>query len=597
MMSASRDLRYEVDDRIPWPLALGLGLQLAALCVNGLVLIPTVVFRAAGAEEQLLWAVFASVVACGVSTILQAVRVGRIGAGYVLAHGSSAIFIAVCVAALGQGGPAMLATLVVLSAVFQLGLSGRLSLLHRILTPVVTGTAIMLLPVTVTPILFGMVSQMPPNAHPVAGPLSAGVTVSVIVGIALKGTGILRLWAPVVGIVAGSLVGAAFGIYDIEPVAAAPWVGIPSSRLPGLDLEFGPAFWGLLPAFLFVALIGSTKSVAIAIAVQRLAWRRPRAVDYRAVQRAVAAEGAGNLLAGVGGTIPNTPFAPSVAAGEVTGVAARRVGIAVGIAFFALALLPKALALILAIPVGVVAAAILVTMVMFFMVGVREVVLNAANARIGLISGISFWAGIAFEFDMVFPDYFAHFAGGLLSNGMTAGGLVALLLTAATIPRASRFRSGLDVAALPGIREFVRTFAARRGLEAASDRLEAASEETLLALLELRRRGEEGDSGEEASAGGPRKLVLTARKENDQAVLEFRVGAAESDQLNLQDRVAWVGEHTDVPPLEQDLSLRLLRHFASSVRHQQFRNMEVVTLRFSRARSAGEGPEDGSRRR
>ena len=574
-------LRYEADDRVPGPLALGLGLQLAILCVNGVVLMPTVVFRAAGAEEHLLWAVFASVIACGFSTILQAARVGRIGAGYVLAHGSSAIFIAVCVAALGQGGPALLATLVVLSAVFQVGLSKRLALLHRILTPVVTGTVIMLLPVTVTPILFGMIGQLPPDAHPVAGPLSAGVTVSVIVGIMLKGTGPLRLWAPVVGLVAGSAVGGAMGIYDTGLVADAAWVGIPSGRLPGLDLGFGPAFWGLLPAFLFVALIGSTKSVAIAIAVQRLAWRRPRAVDYRAVQRAVAAEGTGNVLAGVAGTMPNTPFAPSVAATEVTGVAGRGVGIGAGVAFFALALLPKALAMILAIPVGVMAAAILVTMVMFFMVGMREVVLNAPNVRTGLISGIAFWTGIAFEFDMVFPEYFASFAGGLLSNGMTTGGLVALLLTAATMPRADRFRCDLDVAALPGIREFVRAFAVRRGLEGTRDRLEAAAEETLLALLESRPQGEEGDPGWEAPDGARRELVLTARKENDEAVLEFRVGAADSDQLNLQDRVAWVGEETDVPPLEQDLSLRLLRHFASSVRHQQFQNMEVVTLRFS----------------
>ncbi len=592
-MSEVRDLRYGVEDRIPGPLALGLGLQLATLCVNGVVLMPTVVFRAAGAEDHLLWAVFASVVACGVSTVLQAVRVGRIGAGYVIAHGSSAIFIAVCVAALAQGGPAMLATLVVLSALFQVGLSGRLSLLHRMLTPVVTGTVIMLLPVTVTPILFDMISRMPPGAPAVAAPLSAGVAVSVIVGITLKGTGSFRLWAPVIGLVAGSLVGGAFGIYDFGLVADAAWVGIPSSRLPGLDLGFGPAFWGLVPAFLFVALIGSTKSVAIAIAVQRLSWRRPRAVDYRAVQSAVAAEGVGNVLAGLAGTIPNTPFAPSVAASEVTRVAARGVGIAAGIAFFALALLPKALAVILAIPQGVVAAAILVTMVMFFVVGMREVALNAANVRTGLIAGVSFWTGVALEFDLVFPEYFARFAGGLLSNGMTAGGVVALLLTAATMPRSSRHRCALDVAALPGIREFVRAFAARRGLEAIRDRLEAASEETLLALLDSRPQSGEGDPGREAADGGRRELVLTARKENDQAVLEFRVGAADSDQLNLQDRVSWVGEQADVPPVEQDLSLRLLRHFASSVRHQQFQNAEVVTLRFSAAGPAGKGARSG----
>ncbi len=305
---SKEDLRYEVDDRIPKPLALAFGAQFGALALNGVVLMPTIVFRAAGAEELVLWAVFASVLACGVSAIMQGAQVGRIGAGYALTHVSSAIFIAVCVEALLQGGPGLLATLVVVSAIAQGALSARLSLLHRVLTPIVTGTVLMLLPVTVMPILFGMLNELPPGAPAHAGPLSAVVTISAVLGIVLKARGTLRLWAPAVGIVAGSLASAFFGIYDTARVADAAWIGTPPGRLPGLDLGLGPAFWALLPAFLFVALVGSTKSVAIAVAAQRVAWRRSRAVDYRAVQRAVAAEGAGNLLAGWRERCPTRPM-------------------------------------------------------------------------------------------------------------------------------------------------------------------------------------------------------------------------------------------------------------------------------------------------
>ena len=116
-LRTNEDLRYEVGDRIPRPLALALGAQLAALALNGAVLMPTIVFRAGGAEEFVVWAVFASVLACGVAAILQGTRVGRIGSGYALTHISSAIFIAVCAEALIQGGPALLATLVVIAAV------------------------------------------------------------------------------------------------------------------------------------------------------------------------------------------------------------------------------------------------------------------------------------------------------------------------------------------------------------------------------------------------------------------------------------------------------------------------------------------------
>ena len=592
-VSLDEGLRYEVGDRIPRPLALALGAQLFALAVNGVVLMPTIVFRAAGADELVLWAVFASVLACGVASILQGARARRIGAGYALTHISSAIFIAICVEALVQGGPGLLAMLVVLSAIAQGALSARLSLLHRVLTPVVTGTVVMLLPVTVMPVLFSMLNELPPGAPAYAGSLSAVVTISTVVGVALKARGTLRLWAPAVGIVVGSLAGALFGIYDTAPIAEASWFGAPPGRPPGLDLDFGPPFWTLLPAFLFVALVGSTKSVAVAVAAQRVAWRRPRAVDYRAVQRAVAAEGAGNLLAGLAGTMPSTPHAGAVAAVEVTGVAARSVAVAAGLVFIALAFLPKALALFLAIPASVVAASIAVVMATLFAVGVREAARSmGANPRNGLIAGVSFWAGAALEFDLVFPAFFAEFAGGLLANGLTTGGLVALLLTALSARRKSRFRGDLDGAELPRIREFIQTFAARNGLEAVVDRLDAAGEEALLALMQSREETEDAPeetedarraaAGAEEAPGRERtELLLTAREEDGEAVLEFRVGAAGGGDLNLQDRLAWMEESTRAARVERELSLRLLRHLASSVRHQQFHDMDILTVRVS----------------
>ena len=582
-MRPDEGLRCEATDPVERPLAVGLGLQLAVLSLNSAVLLPTIVFRAADAEEFLLWAVFAGMLACGIITSLQAIRVGRFGAGYLSLHGVSSPFIAVCVAALVQGGPPMLAALVLVSGLAQAAFSERLALLHRILTPVVTGTVIMLLPVTVMPILFRTLNQLPPEAPAGAAPLSALVTLATTVGIHLKGTGRLRLWAPLAGVAAGSVVGGFFGIYEVGLVANAAWIGLPAGRPPGLELGFGPAFWALLPAFLFIALVGATKSVGVAVATQRVSWHRPRAVDFRAVQGAVAAEGVGNVLAGLGGAIPNTLHPTPVATIETTGVATRSVGIAAGLALILLACVPRLVAVILAVPDAVVAASIAIVMCMFFVVGMREVVSGiGANPRNGLIAGLSVWTGIAVEFDLVFPDFFADFAGGLLSNGMTAGGLVVILLTALTMPRLARFSGRLDVTELPAISEFIRRFARRQGLEASVERMEAASEETLLMLLEARGAGPaEGHDPER------RALLVTARRDSGDAVLQFKAAAPGQEDLNLQDRLALLGEEARSEPEEQEISLRLLRHLASSVRHQQFRNVDIVTLRVVAGRRAG----------
>lgn len=576
-------LYYEPDDPIPKTLALGLGIQLAALAINGVVLLPTIVFRAGDAEELISWAVFASVLACGISAILQSMRVGRIGSGYALTHVSSAIFIAVCAEALLRGGAGLLATLVVITALAQVVLSMRLSLLRRILTPVITGTMIMLLPVTVMPVLFDMLNEVPTGTPAYMGPLSAGITICVILIMVLRGRGILRLWAPAAGIVVGSLVSAYFGIYDVGRVADAGWIGIPSESPPGLNLHFDASFWALLPAFLFVALVGSTKSIALVVSAQRVATRRSQAVNYRAVQRAVTAEGVGNLFAGLAGTMPNTPHAGAVAAVEITGVAARSTAFAAGLVLLTLAFLPKALAIILAIPASVVAAAITVVMASLFAVGLREVVRSMdVSPRNGLIAGVSFWVGIASEFDLVFSGYISELAGGLLSNGLTTGGLAAFLLTALTARRKSRIRGKLDMAELPRIQEFLRKFAANRGLNSILERMEAATEEALLTLLQSR---DELD-GSDATRGDERQeLRLTASKKDNHAVLEFRVGAAGNDELNLQDQLEWIDDRVEITQIEHDVSLRLLRHLATSVRHQQFHDMDILTLHVSASSS------------
>ena len=567
-------MRYEANDRPPPALALGLGLQLAILTAAGIVLTPAIVVRAAGGTEAYLsWAVFAAVAISGATTVLQAVRVGRLGAGYVLAMGTSGAFIAICVAAIAKGGPAMLATLVVVSALFQFALAARLSLFRRILTPTVAGTVIMLIPVTVMPIVFGLLTEVPEGSPASAAPLSALATVLVIAAIALRATGALRLWAPVIGVVAGSVVAGFYGLYEVNRVAEAAWIGLPEGTWPGLDLDFGPVFWALVPGFVFVTLVGAIETIGDAVAIQRVSWRRPRAVDFRAVQGAVAADGVGNLLSGLAATVPNTTYSTSVAVTELTGVAARGIGIALGVVFVAVAFLPKALAIVLAIPGPVAASYVTVLLAMLFVLGMKIVVQDGIDYRKGLVAGVAFWAGVGFQNGLIFPEILSEFAGGLLENGMTAGGLVAILMTLFmefTTPRRGRIQVAADVSALPKIREFLAAFASRSGWDGAmSHRLDAAAEETLLTLLQQ----DEAEDGEPAPR---RRLLLTAHKEAGGAVLEFIAAPGEA---NLQDRIALLGERAEEDSADRELSLRLLRHLASSVHHQQYHDTDIVTVR------------------
>ena len=74
------------------------------------------------------------------------------------------------------------------------------------------------------------------------------------------------------------------------------------------------------------------------------------------------------------------------------------------------------------------------------------------------------------------------------------------------------------------------------------------------------------------------RLIVGARKEGEAVELEF---VAVSDEENLEDRLTFLDEQAETPD-EGEISFRILRHYASSVRHQKYHDMDIVTVRVTR---------------
>lgn len=133
----------------------------------------------------------------------------------------------------------------------------------------------------------------------------------------------------------------------------------------------------------------------------------------------------------------------------------------------------------------------------------------------------------------------------------------------------------IDMSLDAGVRHlldaFLTEFAQRLGWDRqSSERLRAAGEEVLMTLAEK--------DGHEVS--GLRRLRVSARAEKGAAVLEFLAspqGTNYEEQLNVLEKHA-------VPATEQDLSLRLLDHYASSVRHRHYHLNDLLTVKVNGTR-------------
>ena len=538
------------------------------------VLIVAITALAAGQDESYLsWTVFAALIISGVNTALQAAKIGRLGGGHILIMGATPNFIAVSVLAIEEGGPAMLASLIVLSSFFYLALAAWLPLLRRIITPVVSGTVLMLIAALILPIAFDRLQEVPEGSSLAAGPCVAAVMVVASTMLMLRGSRTWRPWSLLLGIAAGCAAAVPFGLYDFERLSTASWVGIPDSGFPGLDLTPSAGFWGLLPMFLIVTLVQVIKGIGDGVIVQQVSRRRPRTTDFRLIQGSTYANGVSVLLSGIAGTPPTTYYSPStVSLINLTGVSARSAGYAVGGLLVVLAFFPKITSVLLSIPSPVMGGFLVIALGVLFVEGIQTLVRAGLDPQKAIVVGLAFSIGLGMEHRNVLADLLGSPWGELLGNGITVGTATALALTAFLELTSSRRRLEvrLDITDLPRIDAFLQEIAAKMGWDAAAtERLRSAGEETLSSLLQ---------PDDAYPAGEAPRLIIVARPEGGIVEMEF---LAVFDEENLEDRLAYLDEQTETFD-ERELSFRLLRHYASSVRHQKYHGLDIVTVQVAR---------------
>ncbi|MYG81423.1 MAG: hypothetical protein F4187_06495 [Gemmatimonadetes bacterium] len=135
-----------------------------------------------------------------------------------------------------------------------------------------------------------------------------------------------------------------------------------------------------------------------------------------------------------------------------------------------------------------------------------------------------------------------------------------------------RRRRNIEMSLDAGVRhlldEYLNEFARRLGWEDESTaKLRAAGEEVLMSLA-----GQDGDTS------GLRRLRVSVRQEKGAAVMEF---LAAPQGTNFEEQIKLLEKHA--VPVEQEMSLRLLTHYASSVRHRHYHLNDLVTVRVERS--------------
>ena len=570
-------IRYEPEDKCPPSLAILSALQIFLPNTISVVMLATLVVRSADQpEEYLAWVVFTALAMCGLGTILHSLGHRYVGSGRVVVTNFNVPFLSVSALALHAGGPGLLASLIVASTLVQIVLTLRLAYLRRIFTQTVSGTIVMLVAVSAVPFIVSR-AVIPPEDMRVLLFLTPGiVALGVGIVISLQGSARWRLWTLPATVLAGVIVAAPLGLYDVGSVLNAPWVSVPVDVWPGLDLSFSAAFWALLPAFVIVNLTAFLKVVGDLSVIYSASYRQSVVPDFRTVQAGLKVYGAGTMFSGLLGTLPvAAPWAATVVYVGFTGIASKAVGLYLGLFTVAIAPFSKLVALLVAIPTPVVSAVYVIVFGMLFIEGAKTAFAGQVTQKRAAIIGVSMVMGLS-------AGSFGGLAEGFtpwLSSTIVVGGLAAIGMTAFTELsnlRNMKLRVDLARSALPDVDDFLCRFADKYAWpESGKTHLRLVGEEVLLHLLEEENEGTSGENGDSKN----RRLVANIHPDGASAEIEFVVVSEEDTEGNLEDRLGFLGDNASPDADYQEMSVRILQHYTSEVHHRKYHGIDIITCR------------------
>ncbi|WP_415954041.1 nucleobase:cation symporter-2 family protein [Streptomyces sp. KLOTTS4A1] len=347
--------KHPVDEKLPPLKMMTSGLQHVAAMYAGVVAPPLIVGAAVGlSPTELTFLTGASLLSAGLATLLQTLGVFNIGARLPFVNGVTFAGVAPMLAIVEQAksaGKADDALPIIFGAIIVAGLLGFLaapffSKMIRFFPPVVTGTVITLIGVSLMPVAFGWAQGPNPGADDYGSGkylALAGISLVIVVLIRRFTSGFVKQIAVLLGLVIGTVVAIPFGVTDFSAIGDADIVGFPT------PFHFGaPQFAAAaIVSMIVVMVVSMTESTADMLALGQIV---ERPADEKTIAAGLRADTLGSALSPFFNGFMASAFAQNIGLVAMTKIRSRFV-VATGGGFLILmGLCPIAASLIATVP-------------------------------------------------------------------------------------------------------------------------------------------------------------------------------------------------------------------------------------------------------
>ncbi|OCA85805.1 xanthine/uracil permease [Bacillus sp. FJAT-27225] len=414
-----------VDEKIGWGKALLLGFQhvlamdlyIAPIIIAGLLALDTM---------NTTFFIQMCFLAAGVATLIQTIG----GLRLPVVQGPSYVPIGALAAIGGKLGlGAVFGSLLpgaLLIAILGYPLKVFAKVVKKIIPPLVGGTVIVIVGISLMPSVFNSIYSSPGNVghNVLIAFVSAAVLIAcILLGRKAKGYGtFFRLVSVILAIVVGTLTASFFGTVDFSPVKTASWFSLPSF------FPFGAPVFDLqaILTMVFIYLIILIETTGTWFVVSTVTGSE---LDEKRLNKASFGEGLGCFVGSLFGGTPMTGYSSNAGIIAITGVASRMAIIAAGIILIGLGLIPKLSALITCVPQPVIQGIFGVVCVAIVMNGLKVIQIVEIDDRNMIVIGVPILLTIG---AVVLPKEILNsvpdFANYILSSGTAVGAIAVLLL-------------------------------------------------------------------------------------------------------------------------------------------------------------------------
>ncbi|WP_234194489.1 MULTISPECIES: nucleobase:cation symporter-2 family protein [Pseudacidovorax] len=471
-MSSSASLSvHPVDQKLPSGKLAALGLQHVLVMYAGAVAVPLIVGRALKlSPQEVALLISADLFCCGLVTLIQALGATqwfgiRLPVMMGVTFASVAPMVAIANGNPGQAGAQLLFGSIIGAGIVSILIAPLVSRMLRFFPPVVTGTIIAVIGITLMRVginwIFGNpvgptapavvdpayakwladvtspgsslppapkgIALMPTVPNPKYADLSGvGISALVLVSILLIvkfAKGFVANISVLLGIVIGAIAAAAMGLMTFDKVAKAAWVDVVLPFHFGMPI-FDPVLIFTMTLVMIVVMIEST---GMFLALGEMTDRQ---VSQQDLARGLRTDGLGTLIGGIFNTFPYTSFSQNVGLVAVTGVKSRFVCVAGGVILIVLGLLPKMAALVESLPTVVLGGAGLVMFGMVLATGIRILsgVDFKTNRHNAMIVAVSIGIGMIPLLAPNFKQWMPHGIHPLIESGILLTSITAVVL-------------------------------------------------------------------------------------------------------------------------------------------------------------------------